>query len=86
MCCIDTGIYCEHNEFVGKTMGTCTYGEDFVDSSNVDGNGHGTHVAGTSAGQTYGVSKAANLVAVRVLNDQGSGSTSDVIAGINWQV
>ena len=44
----------------------------------------GTHCAGTVAGSTFGVAKGANLVAVRVLNNEGSGSTSGIIAGINW--
>ncbi len=49
-----------------------------------DCNGHGTHVAGTVGGSTYGVAKGVSLVAVRVLNCSGSGTTSGVIAGINW--
>jgi subtilisin family serine protease len=52
----------------------------------IDENGHGTHVAGTCAGVTYGVAKAASIVGVQVLNQGGSGSTSDVIAGIEWVV
>jgi len=83
---IDTGIYCENVDFVSKTTGTCTYGTDTVDGTNVDGNGHGTHCAGTVAGQTYGVAKEANLIAVRVLNNQGSGSYSGIIQGINWMI
>jgi cerevisin len=67
-------------------VGTCTYGVDYVDGTNRDGNGHGTHVAGTAAGQVYGVAKEANLIAVRVLNNAGSGSYSDIIAGVNWLV
>jgi len=89
---IDTGIYCENNEFVNKKVGTCTFGESFVYSGvgpnkvkdTTDGNGHGTHCAGTVAGITYGVAKEANLIAVKVLSDSGSGSTSGVIDGINW--
>mmetsp|Transcript_6947 Transcript_6947/g.7278 ORF Transcript_6947/g.7278 Transcript_6947/m.7278 type:complete len:404 (+) Transcript_6947:3621-4832(+) len=89
---IDTGIYCENNDFVNKAVGTCTFGESFVYSGigpnkvkdTTDGNGHGTHCAGTVAGQTYGVAKEANLIAVKVLSDSGSGSTSGVIDGINW--
>lgn len=65
-------------------MGSCTCGIDFVDGTCVDGNGHGTHCAGTVAGETYGIAKEANLIAVRVLNDKGSGSLDDVIAGIEW--
>jgi subtilisin family serine protease len=79
---IDTGIRISHNQFGGRA----SYGYDFVsnDSTASDCNGHGTHVAGTVGGSTYGVAKAVSLVAVRVLNCSGSGTTSGVIAGINW--
>jgi subtilisin family serine protease len=57
-----------------------------VDNDNVaqDGNGHGTHVAGTIAGSQYGVAKAAKIVAVRVLDNNGSGTLAGVAAGIDW--
>jgi len=79
---IDTGIRVTHNEFGGRASS----GYDFVDNdSNTDDcNGHGTHVAGTVGGGTYGVAKGVSLVGVRVLNCSGSGTTSGVIAGINW--
>lgn len=79
---IDTGIRVSHNEFGGRASS----GRDFVDNdSNADDcNGHGTHVAGTVGGSTYGVAKGVSLVAVRVLNCSGSGTTSGVIAGIDW--
>jgi subtilisin family serine protease len=79
---IDTGIFFGHNEFGGRAVS----GYDFVnnDSDASDCNGHGTHVAGTVGGETYGVAKGVSLVAVRVLNCLGSGTTSGVIAGINW--
>ncbi|KAI8870814.1 subtilisin-like protein, partial [Ramicandelaber brevisporus] len=65
--------------------GRATWGANFAgDGQDSDGNGHGTHVSGTSAGATYGVAKKANLVAVKVLNAKGSGSNSGVISGINW--
>ena len=65
--------------------GRATYGFDAVDGGAADDcNGHGTHVAGTVGGATYGVAKGVALVAVRVLNCSGSGSTSGVIAGIDW--
>ncbi|CAM9122743.1 unnamed protein product, partial [Ectocarpus fasciculatus] len=88
---IDTGIYCENDDFTSKKVGTCTFGYSTVTSGFInpvvdetDGNGHGTHCAGSVAGQTYGVAKEANLIAVKVLSDAGSGSTSGVIDGINW--
>lgn len=78
---IDTGIRFSHNEFGGRAAS----GYDAVDGGSADDcNGHGTHVAGTVGGTTYGVAKSVRLVAVRVLNCSGSGSTSGVIAGINW--
>lgn len=83
---VDTGIYCGNNDFTSKTTGTCVCGVDLVDGSCVDGNGHGTHCAGTVAGQRWGVAKEANLIAVRVLNDRGSGSLSDIVEGIEWAV
>ena len=52
--------------------------------ADTDNNGHGTHVAGIAAGSTYGIAKAANVIAVKVFNDAGFGSTSDVIAGLDW--
>ncbi len=79
---IDTGIWVTHNDFGGRA----SVGYDAVkDGRNgIDCNGHGTHVAGTVGGATYGVAKGVSLVAVRVLNCSGSGTTSGVIAGVNW--
>ena len=79
---IDTGINTSHTEFGDRA----TSGYDAVDGSlpAADCHGHGTHVAGTVGGTTYGVAKGVSLVAVRVLSCSGSGSTSGVIAGINW--
>ncbi len=79
---IDTGILITHSEFGTRA----TYGYDAVDGSlpAADCNGHGTHVAGTVGGSTYGVAKGVNLVAVRVLDCAGSGTTTGVIAGIDW--
>jgi subtilisin family serine protease len=78
---IDIGIRFSHQEFGGRA----TSGFDAIDGGSADDcHGHGTHVAGTIGGATYGVAKQVSLVAVRVLNCQGSGSTSQVIAGIDW--
>ncbi|MBM2615305.1 S8 family peptidase [Actinoplanes sp. LDG1-06] len=77
---IDTGIRYTHNQFGGRA----TAGYDAVGSGAVDCNGHGTHVAGTVGGSTYGVAKEVRLVGVRVLNCSGSGTTAGVIAGVNW--
>lgn len=78
---IDTGIRISHNDFGGRaTWGTNTTG----DGNNTDCHGHGTHVASTTGGTAYGVAKGVSLIAVKVLNCQGSGTTQGVINGINW--
>ncbi|MEU7645505.1 S8 family peptidase [Streptomyces huasconensis] len=79
---IDTGVRISHAEISGRAVN----GYDAVDGDTTaqDGNGHGTHVATTVAGTTYGVAKKAKVVAVRVLDNNGSGTTAGVIAGIDW--
>ncbi|KAL5479482.1 hypothetical protein EMCRGX_G023009 [Ephydatia muelleri] len=79
---IDTGIETTHPDFEGRAK----WGVDFVDdpSPMTDLHGHGTHVAGTVMSNTYGVAKKATAIAVRVLNENGSGTKSGVISGINW--
>ncbi|NLU76234.1 S8 family peptidase [Streptomyces sp. HNM0575] len=79
---IDTGVRISHQDFGGRA----SYGYDAVDGDDEadDGHGHGTHVAGTLAGADHGVAKKAEVVGVRVLNDQGSGTTEQVVAGIDW--
>ena len=72
---IDTGIRTTHSQF--GTRASTVYGGS-------DCHGHGTHVAGTVGGSTYGVAKGVLLRAVKVLNCSGSGSTSGIIAGIDW--
>ncbi len=78
---VDTGVRTTHSTFGGRaTWGTNTSG----DGNNSDCNGHGTHVAGTVGGSEYGVAKGVSIVAVKVLNCAGSGTTAGVVAGIDW--
>lgn len=77
---LDTGILLTHNEFGNRA----SFGFDAFGGNGIDCNGHGTHVAGTVGGATYGVAKNVRLVAVRVLDCAGSGTTSGVIAGVDW--
>ena len=85
---IDTGVDLDHPEFTGRI----TAGYDFVDNDSIadDGDGHGTHVAGTIAGShndgrgISGVAPESNIMPIRVLGDDGTGWTSDIVAGIRW--
>jgi aqualysin 1 len=79
---VDTGIRVTHSEFGGRA----SIGIDVVgDGQNGnDCSGHGTHVAATAGGATYGVARDVGIVAVRVLNCQGSGTISGVAAGVDW--
>ncbi|MET0494550.1 MAG: S8 family peptidase [Actinoplanes sp.] len=78
---IDTGIRTTHTDFGTRAVS----GFDAIDGGAADDcNGHGTHVAGTVGGSSYGVAKGVQLVAVRVLNCEGSGTTAQVVAGIDW--
>ncbi|KAI1465038.1 subtilisin-like protein [Daldinia caldariorum] len=77
---IDTGIEVDHEEFEGRAK----FLNNFVDDDNTDGHGHGTHVAGTIGSKTYGVAKKTTLFAVKVLGADGSGTTSGVIAGMDF--
>lgn len=79
---IDTGVRTTHREFGGRASSGWDFVDDDADAE--DGSGHGTHVAATLAGATYGVAKRADVVAVRVLDDHGVGTTAQVIAGIDW--
>jgi subtilisin family serine protease len=77
---VDTGVRATHVEFEGRA----TLAANFADNINEDVNGHGSHVAGTIAGATFGVAKKANIVGVKVLGGDGGGSTSGVIDGMNF--
>src|SRR2546421_813818 len=79
---IDTGVRITNQDFGGRA----SYGYDFVDNDAIadDCDGHGTHVAGTIGGTSYGVAKGVRLVAVRVLDCTGWGTYSQIIAGVDW--
>jgi subtilisin family serine protease len=80
---IDTGILITHNDFGNRA----TFAFKATSSwPNTDDHGHGTHVTSTSAGKAYGIAKNAQLFAVKVLGGDGSGTTSGVIAGVNFAV
>ncbi len=79
---IDTGVRADHSQFGGRVSGGYSAINDGVGSN--DCQGHGTHVAGTVAGSTYGLAPEATVIPVRVLDCGGSGTWSGVIAGINW--
>jgi len=77
---IDTGIQTSHPDFGGRAVAVY----DALGGNGQDCNGHGTHVAGTIGGSAYGIARGVRLRAVRVLNCSGSGSTSGIIAAIDW--
>jgi subtilisin family serine protease len=77
---IDTGIYTAHTDFGGRAANVY----DAFGGNGQDCNGHGTHVAGTVGGATWGVAKSVRLRGLRVLNCSGSGTTSGIIAAVDW--
>jgi subtilisin family serine protease len=83
---VDTGINPDHQQFGGRA--TASAALDFVEpaykNNGRDCNGHGTHVAGTTGGSTYGVAKGVKLVAIRVLDCGGFGFVSEFVAGVDW--
>ncbi|KAJ2225522.1 proteinase B [Coemansia sp. RSA 1722] len=80
---VDTGVNIEHVDFEGRARWGKTVPLNDVDK---DMNGHGTHVAGTIAGKRYGVAKGADVVAVKVLGSNGSGTMADVVMGVEFTV
>lgn len=87
---LDTGIDLAHPDFVGRPV----QARSFVAGERVqDGHGHGTHVAGTAAGairppvgRRYGVAPGAEIFAGKVLGNQGAGTDTNILAGMNWAV
>lgn len=77
---LDTGVRMTHDDFEGRI--TCGY--DYYDEDCRDFEGHGTHVAATVGGITYGVAKGASIIAVKVLDDEGSGDLFGILGGINY--
>lgn len=81
---IDTGIRATHVDFGGRASIAADFINEGSFGGNNDFNGHGTHVAGTVGGATYGVAKAATIRSVKVLNSSGGGTTITVNSGVNW--
>jgi subtilisin family serine protease len=81
---IDTGIRATHSEFGGRVAVSSGFTAINDGQGTNDCNGHGTHVAGTVGGATFGVAKNVTLVPIRVLGCSGTGATSGVIAAIEY--
>ncbi|WP_344609210.1 S8 family peptidase [Sporichthya brevicatena] len=81
---LDTGLRASHTDFAGRVAPGWTSINDGRGTNDCDG--HGTHVAGTIGGTKYGVAKQVTIVPVRVMNCDGVGSTSGIIAGLDWVV
>ncbi|KAI9137981.1 peptidase S8/S53 domain-containing protein [Paraphysoderma sedebokerense] len=77
---VDTGIMSTHNEFKGRVI----QGASFIENEDTDLHGHGSHVAGIIAGETYGVAKNCTLVPVKVVSNSGGGSLETILAGLSW--
>jgi cerevisin len=80
---IDTGVRVTHDEFEGRAIFATTFGPGTPDQ---DLHGHGTHCAGIAASRAFGVAKNASIIAIKVMDDQGTGQTSDIISGISFAV
>jgi len=77
---VDTGILASHSEFQDRA----TFGANFANNVDTDENGHGSHVAGTIGGRTFGVAKSVSLVGVKVLDADGAGTNSQSIQGLQF--
>jgi len=80
VCVVDTGIRATHQELAGRVDATTSY----VAGQTTDGNGHGTHCAGSAAGRYRGLARNARITSAKVLSDSGSGTNANVISGIQW--
>jgi len=81
---LDTGINAGHNEFLGRIVPGVSFVTDNNFPGTADGNGHGTHVASTVGGTTYGLAKRITLIAVKVLSSGGGGTVAGVVSGVDW--
>ena len=79
---LDSGVDCSHSELTNCEFGTIT--SEATTSDDIVG--HGTHVAGTIAGQDQGISRSTNIISVKVMNDNGGGSVGDIAEGITWAI
>ncbi|GMM37267.1 hypothetical protein DASC09_045920 [Saccharomycopsis crataegensis] len=79
---VDTGIQISHKDFNGRVIGEVNFSQD----ENGDLQGHGTHVAGTAAGEFYGVAKKANIISVKVLDNNKQSSCTQLIQGLQWTI
>ena len=79
---VDTGVRADHVDFGGRVAPGWSAVKDGRGTADCDG--HGTHVAGTIGGRSYGVAKAVRIIPVRVLDCDGAGYMSDVVAGLEW--
>lgn len=81
---VDTGIRTSHAVFTGRAIQGFTFNTS--QGGEIDGDGHGTHCAGTAGGAKFGVAQGANIIAVKVLGNDGSGSSASTILGMDWVI
>ncbi|EFN53702.1 hypothetical protein CHLNCDRAFT_9713, partial [Chlorella variabilis] len=83
---LDTGLRTTHSEFSGRVGESVSFTSGYAVQGFGDSSGHGTHVSGTAMGSQFGVAKKATIHAVKTMGDDGSGSYSNIIAGMSWVV
>ncbi|MER7515670.1 S8 family peptidase [Streptomyces sp. NPDC126499] len=81
---VDSGIRMSHQDFGGRAKSGYDFVDNDTDASDCLQHGHGTHVAGTVGGSTYGVAKGVKLVSVRILDCNDSSTTEQALNGIDW--